>query len=412
MTQINIVVVHPETGEREQVSLPDDKLVSLLGPEIAERLGLSSIDYDLALEVSGQVLRGDQTLWEAGLREGVPITLVTPKRGSRLLGTTGLVVFLLAAAIAGIGMVLWALMGDDGDGSPASPAGTTETASPGSDPAAGASESPSETPTGDPATPSPPSSPTGTTPTPSPRATAPTATSSTREMTATSETTGTPAVSPTALPSASGTVPAAATAPPTAAATATAPIPTATSVSILPPTAVPTATSPPPPTATPTATPIPGTRIAFTTLPNGSATPLELPLTGQEWASLGITLAGTPEDDYCAGATAVVVTEAYGRGPRLSTSLPGNARSCNGVILEIRFAAPAQKLSLTFDGASVGYVLKAFDASGVFLGQATRNATFGGGLETITFVTPSPVISRVTFGHTKSLTTITEIVYE
>ncbi|MCB0190202.1 MAG: hypothetical protein KDE31_38280, partial [Caldilineaceae bacterium] len=155
------------------------------------------------------------------------------------------------------------------------------------------------------------------------------------------------------------------------------------------------------------------TRITFDKLPDGSATTLEAYLRGDEYAAQNILLAGAPEGSYCANGklTAIRRPGTYGGVdfPFLTTASPQQISHCNGVPIAISFIEPVGAVTLTFAGASVVYMLKAFDANGRLLGTAQQRAEFGGPNAQITYRSAGDNISRITFGYQAAITAIKEI---
>ncbi len=178
--------------------------------------------------------------------------------------------------------------------------------------------------------------------------------------------------------------------------------------------------------------------IGFTGLPNGTPITPPLILNGDEFAAHGLILSTAPDSPYCAEATRVAVRPAGTYGipfPFLTTATPDDVSRCNGVLLAASFAQPVARVALTFTGASVPYVLTAYNAQGAILGRVTRQAELGktfdiafvaqGGIvgrgtrqaphgTTIDteFVALGNLISRITFGHTTAVTAVKEISYE
>jgi hypothetical protein len=158
------------------------------------------------------------------------------------------------------------------------------------------------------------------------------------------------------------------------------------------------------------------TRITFDRFPDGTPITPERFLTGDEFLSKGIRLAGAPEASYCSEATATAIRPAGTYGgvtfPFLTTASPGVINRCNSIPIAITFAYPTRQVSLTFAGASVTYVMKAYDRAGRLLGTAQKDAVFKGGTFDITFNSETTNISKVTFGYQAAITAIKEIRYE
>jgi hypothetical protein len=178
--------------------------------------------------------------------------------------------------------------------------------------------------------------------------------------------------------------------------------------------------------------------IDFTGLPDGTPIAPPLLLNGDEFAAHGLVLSTAPESSYCAEATRVAVLPAGTYGipfPFLTTATPNDVRRCNTVLLAASFRQPVGQVSLTFAGASVPYVLTAYNAQGTVLGRVTCQGELGKTLD-IAFVAQGGVvgqptrqpprgapidsefvalgdtISRITFGHTSAVTAIKDISYE
>jgi hypothetical protein len=178
--------------------------------------------------------------------------------------------------------------------------------------------------------------------------------------------------------------------------------------------------------------------IGFTGLPNGTPSTPPLILNGDEFATQGLLLATAPESSYCAEATRVAIRPAGTYGipfPFLTTATPNDVGRCNTVLLAASFAQPVARVSLTFAGASVPYVLTAYNAQGAILGRVTTQGELGKTLDIAfvaqggvvgqptrqpprgapidtEFVALGDIISRITFGHTSAVTAIKEISYE
>jgi hypothetical protein len=135
-------------------------------------------------------------------------------------------------------------------------------------------------------------------------------------------------------------------------------------------------------------------------------------------ASHGFEVAGAPQNEYCAGATAasVVPANVYGtRVPVLTSASPGDVFRCNGVPLEFSFHEPVASVAVRFLGATRLYTLKAFDPQGALLGQRVATpASVSEDCEVHFSVPEGGSISRVVFGHLPgaALTLITELSYQ
>jgi hypothetical protein len=155
--------------------------------------------------------------------------------------------------------------------------------------------------------------------------------------------------------------------------------------------------------------------ITFETYLDGTPISPNTLLTGNEFLSRGIRLSGAPESTYCADATLAAIRSAGTYSgitfPFLTSASPGNINRCNGVPVAISFIRPVQQVTLTFAGASVAYVLKAYNSDGILLGTIQKNAVLNAGTTDITFSDPSARISRVTFGCQTAVTAIKEIYY-
>lgn len=117
---------------------------------------------------------------------------------------------------------------------------------------------------------------------------------------------------------------------------------------------------------------------------------------------------GAPESSYCSDGTSAAVLTGYGQ-TYLTTSTAGDLRRCNTVPILIEFSAPVRFVRLTFWGASVGYVMRAYDVDGALLGSNTQEAVCCGNLHTITYQTRANMIGRVEFGYTTAITGVTRI---
>jgi len=136
--------------------------------------------------------------------------------------------------------------------------------------------------------------------------------------------------------------------------------------------------------------------IGFTTFPNGKPIKAPFLLNGNEFAAQGVFLSGAPESPYCAEATRVAVLPAGTYGipfPFLTTATPNDVNRCNTVLLAAAFPQPVGRVSLTFAGASMPYVLSAYNAQGTVLGRVTHQGELGKTLD-IAFVAQGGVSVR------------------
>jgi hypothetical protein len=157
-------------------------------------------------------------------------------------------------------------------------------------------------------------------------------------------------------------------------------------------------------------------RVVFDSYPDGSVIADNQFLDGDEFLDLGIRLSGAPETSYCAGATATAIRPAgsyVGLDFKfLTTANPAEIDRCNTVLLAILFTDPARRVTLTFAGASVPYILSAYDREDNLLGREHKDGVSRGGTFEVTFASGSADISRVTFGYEKAVTAVKELEYE
>lgn len=167
------------------------------------------------------------------------------------------------------------------------------------------------------------------------------------------------------------------------------------------------------PTPTPAVAPI---RIRFDEFPGGSPIAADMILSGDEFASKGIRLAGAPEGDYCADGTLAAIlapphASPLGNSNYLTTSTTGDVVACNTVPVAITFVQPVRNVSLSFVGASLTYTMKVYDANGNLITSMDQAAVCCSGLFEVAFTSSSANISRVTFGKSPGITAVYEISY-
>ncbi len=157
-------------------------------------------------------------------------------------------------------------------------------------------------------------------------------------------------------------------------------------------------------------------RVAFDRYPDGTPIIADTILNGDEFSAAGILLAGAPTDSYCADATstAILVPPHHVGGldfTFLTSSRSDTSLGCNAVAVEITFEEAVSEVTVVFGGASVEYVLTAYDGADNELGVATQSAEVGAGVFDVTFDSGISNIKRVTFGHETAITAVTEVRY-
>jgi hypothetical protein len=157
--------------------------------------------------------------------------------------------------------------------------------------------------------------------------------------------------------------------------------------------------------------------VTFDAFPDGTPIGTDIILGGDEFLDFGIRLEGAPAGGASCGGTATVPAIRHDRfgisGSFLTTADPADVIACNFGPVTIRFTNPARLVTLTFTGSTDTYTMEAYDAGGVLLGAAYRDAEAYGSPVEVGFASGSSNIGRVTLsGPAGSVTAITQIAFE